>query len=137
MNAAIFSRAAQYAMSSAMRPWSLISRVLSILAILGLLTAPMATPSAAEAVAPAPAAGMMDMGAMPDDMSCCPDQKQSLPDCQKSCPLATICMAKCFPSVSQREFALLRLDRLVNLAPYMDRMRDPTIGTPPDRPPRT
>lgn len=121
-----------------MRLWSLISRLLSILAILGLLTAPMATPSAADAMAGAQSmAQMADMGAIPGDMSCCPDQQQSRSDCQKSCPLATICMAKCFPSVSQREFALLRLDRLVNLAPYMDRMRDPTIGAPPDRPPRT
>ncbi|USJ28538.1 hypothetical protein [Ensifer adhaerens] len=115
----------------------LISRLLSILAILGLLTAPMATPSAAEAMAGASMVGTMDMGAMPDDMSCCPDQKQSLPSCQKSCPLATICMAKCVPGVAQREFALFRLDRAVKVDPYKDRMRDPTIGTPPDRPPRT
>lgn len=120
-----------------MRLWSLTSRLLSILAILGLLTAPTATPSSAGAMAAASTAGMMDMGAMPDDMSCCPDQQQSRSDCQKSCPLATICLAKCVPGVSQREFALLRLDRLVNRAPYMDRMREPTIGAPPDRPPRT
>lgn len=114
-----------------MRLWSLISRLLSILAILGLFTAPMATPSVAVAMAQ-----MMDMGAMPDDMSCCPDQKQSLPDCQKSCPVATNCMAKCAPGVAQRDFALFRLDRAVNVDPYKDQMRDPTTGAPPDRPPR-
>ncbi|WP_434730675.1 hypothetical protein [Rhizobium binae] len=120
-----------------MRLLSLIPRLLSILAILGFLTAPMATPSAAEAMAVQPMAAMTDMGAMSDDMSCCPDQKQSLPDCQKSCPLATICMAKCVPGVAQREFALFRLDRPVIVGRSNDRMRDPTTGPPPDRPPRT
>ncbi|QLL64237.1 hypothetical protein FKV68_21575 (plasmid) [Sinorhizobium mexicanum] len=93
----------------------------------------MVTPSAAAAAQPV--TQMTDVGAMPDDMSC-PDEKQSLP-CQKSCPLATICMAKCVPGVTQREFALFRPDRAVNVDRYMDRMRDPTIGAPPDRPPRT
>lgn len=120
-----------------MRLWAFIPRLLSILAVLGLLTVPMAMPSAADAMAAQPMAQMMDMSAMPDDMPCCPDQKQSLPDCQKSCPLATICMAKCFPSVVQREFALFRLDRAVIVDPYDDQMRDPTTGSPPDRPPRT
>lgn len=120
-----------------MRLWSLIPRLLSILAVLGFLTAPMATSSAAEAMAAQTMAQMMDMSAMPDDMPCCPDQKQSLPDCQKSCPLATICMAKCFPSVAQREFALFRLERAVVIDTYDDQMRDPTPGIPPDRPPRT
>ena len=120
-----------------MRLWSLIPRLLSILAILGFLTAPMATPSAAEAMAARPMAQMMDMGAMPDDMPCCPDQKQSLPDCQKPCPLATICMAKCVPGVAQRVFALFRLDRPGIVGPTDDQMRNPTTGAPPDRPPRT
>ncbi|AGB73947.1 MULTISPECIES: hypothetical protein [Rhizobium] len=79
----------------------------------------------------------MDMAAMPDTMPCCPDQKQPLPDCQKSCPLATICMAKCVPGFVHGEFALFRLDHGADVNPYRDRMRDPTIGAPPDRPPRT
>lgn len=120
-----------------MRLWFLIPRLLSILAILGLLTAPMAVPAAAEAMAAGTMAEMMDMGSMPDNMPCCPDQKQSLPDCQKSCPLATICMAKCVPGLAQPEFALFRLERAVNVDRYRDGMRDPTIGAPPDRPPRT
>ncbi|TIX93107.1 hypothetical protein BSK43_002090 [Rhizobium sp. P44RR-XXIV] len=82
-------------------------------------------------------AAMTDIGAMAVGMSCCPDQKQSLPDCQKSCPLATICMAKCVPGVAQRVFALFHLDRLVIVGLIDDQMRNPTTGPPPDRPPRT
>lgn len=78
----------------------------------------------------------MEMAAMPDDMSCCTDQKQSVPDCQKSCPLATICMAKCFPGIAQRGLGTFRLDALSNVNLYSDLFIDPTIGYPPDRPPR-
>jgi hypothetical protein len=120
-----------------MRLWAFIPRLLSILAVLGLLTVPMAMPSAAEEMVAQPMAPTMDMSAMPDNMPCCPDQKQSLPDCQKSCPLATICMAKCVPGLAQQEFALFRLDRAANVDRYRDRMRKPTTGAPLDRPPRT
>ncbi|WP_237359400.1 hypothetical protein [Rhizobium phaseoli] len=136
VNEAIFSSDTQYAMPCGMRLWSLIARLLSILAILGFLTAPMAVPSAA-AMAAETMMQTMDMTAMPDDMPCCPDQKQPLPDCQKSCPLATLCIAKCVPGLAHGEFALLRLDRGATADPYRDRMRDPAIGAPPDRPPRT
>ncbi|MFJ1311898.1 hypothetical protein [Agrobacterium sp. P15N1-A] len=118
-----------------MRHWSFITCLLSVFAIMGLLTAPMALPSVAAAMMVEPMA-QTDMAAMPDDMSCCPDQKQSVPDCQKSCPLATICMAKCFPGIAQREFGMLRLETRSSVNPYSDPYRDPATGYPPDRPPR-
>lgn len=118
-----------------MRIWSFIIWLLSIFAILGTLAAPVVLSAGAVAMAIEPMA-QMDMATTPDDMSCCPDQKQSLPDCQKSYPLATVCVAKCVPGVTQREFALFRFDRGVNIDRYTDRMRDPALGAPPDRPPR-
>lgn len=119
-----------------MRLWSLIARLLSVLAVLGFLIAPMAAPSAASAMTAEAMTQIMDMRAMPDAMPCCPDQKQSMPDCQKSCPLAAICVAKCVPGLAHEEFALFSLERAAKLDPYQDQMRDPTIGAPPDRPPR-
>ncbi|KXF74893.1 hypothetical protein ATN84_21980 [Paramesorhizobium deserti] len=119
-----------------MRLRSLITCLLSIFAILGILTAPMAIPSDAAAMAIEPMAHM-DMSAMQNDISCCLDQKQSVPDCQKSCPLATICMAKCFPGIAQREFGTLRIEARSKINPYSDPFLDPTTGYPPDRPPRT
>jgi len=82
--------------------FSFISRLLSILAIAGLLIAPMAAPSSAAAMDVAMAGSttaMSETASMPADMPCCPNEKPALPGCAKSCPFAILCLAKCFPAV--------------------------------------
>jgi len=84
-------------------------RLLSILAIVGMVAAPMAAPAGVgmmEAVSMAEPADMamsaMDLSdtAMSDDMPCCPtQQQQQTPDCGKAtCPSMALCLAKCFSS---------------------------------------
>lgn len=91
-----------------MRGRSVIGRFFAVLAIAGLVLAPivrpamampmdmdthasMGEPVAADPVAPA---------AAPNDMSCCPG-KLSLPDCGKDCPLMALCGAAPLHFVSQ------------------------------------
>ena len=91
-----------------MRVRSVIGRAFAVLAIAGLVLAPivrpamampvdmdldasMGEPMAAEPVAPA---------AAPNDMPCCPG-KLSLPNCGKDCPLMALCGAAPLHFVSQ------------------------------------
>lgn len=114
-----------------------LARLLAILAIASLLTAPMAAPSAAMAMT-VQATGMGDMAGMADGMPCPPKPKQSLPDCEKSCPLAALCAAKCFPNATALgESAPTIFATLVQLAPWSDAGRDRLSDPPPSRPPRT
>lgn len=78
----------------------LLRPLLPILAIVGLLLAPIAASAGPAAMtagtmtAQATAAGPMSMSsdmAMPTDMSCCPHAKPAVPDCQKTCPLMALC----------------------------------------------
>jgi hypothetical protein len=74
--------------------WPVLSRLLSILAVVSLLIVPTAAPSVAMAAAPA---GETDMASTSDGMPCCTHEKPAVPDCPKSCPLAALCMADCLP----------------------------------------
>jgi hypothetical protein len=75
---------------------ALISRLFALVAIAGLLLAPIARPAMAivvdtpMSVDHATAAGSVGAEAM-DDMPCCPG-KPSLPDCSKDCPLMALCV---------------------------------------------
>jgi hypothetical protein len=74
----------------------LLSRVLALVAIVGLLLAPMtrlvmAMPMDMQAAAGEQMAADSNAGAM-DDMPCCPG-KPSLPDCDKDCPFTALCSA--------------------------------------------
>jgi hypothetical protein len=118
--------------------WTLFPRLLSILAVVSLLTAPMVTPSAAVTMAVDPKATMADMASMPDGMPCPSDQRQSVPDCQKSCPLAIVCVAKCFPNASTTAaITLTRLSAADVITPSNDVGHDLLPNPPPPRPPRT
>jgi hypothetical protein len=67
---------------------NLIRTALSVLALVGLILAPLARPAMAEV----PVAVMTaDMAAMPTDMPCCPDEAP-VPNCAKDCPLTALCM---------------------------------------------
>lgn len=76
----------QYVPWKPVKIWIIFPRLLSILAVVSLLTAPMVTASAALTMVVDPAATMADMASMPDSMPNCPDESQPAPDCQKSCP---------------------------------------------------
>lgn len=116
---------------------TLIPRLLSILAIVGLLTAPMVTPSSAVAMGDASMAGMSETASMPDGMPCCPDEKPTLPDCAKSCPLAVLCMAKCFPGSPALSAAMpVRIAVAAVNVPWDDVSRDGLRDPPPPKPPR-
>lgn len=118
-----------------MKFWVAFPRLLSILAVVSILTAPMVTLSAAATMAVDPAAAMAHMASMPDMPSGCLDQSQ--PDCQKSCPLAALCFAKCFPGVSTAvPTTLARLYVADVTAPGNDVGRDLLPNPPPPRPPR-
>jgi hypothetical protein len=116
--------------------WTCAPLLLSILAILSLMIAPMVVPSAA-AMTTQPA-GMEDMAGMADGMPCPSQPKQPLPDCEKSCPLAALCTAKCFPSTpAVGESGLAFFATVAQLPSWNDDTRDRLSDPPPSRPPRT
>jgi hypothetical protein len=124
--------------------WLAIQRLLPILAVLGLVLAPLATPvMAAELAGPMLSAdvAMADMAVehagMSSDMPCCPPEKPVMPDCQKACPLAALCLAKCFGGLLASADEPLRL---ASLAPMIsrDEIPPPSLGqAPPPPPPRS
>jgi hypothetical protein len=87
----------------------LLSRVLALVAIVGLLLAPMtrlvmAMPMGMQAAAGEQMAADSDAGTM-DDMPCCPG-KPSLPDCDKDCPFTALCGAVVILDVPQTSLPL-------------------------------
>jgi len=65
----------------------LIGHLLAVLAIVGLVAAPLVTPAAAKRLS---VGEMSDMAAMNGDMPCCPDGQKSK-SCE-DCPLVATCM---------------------------------------------
>lgn len=111
-----------------------LRRLLTILAIVGLIAGPFTAPVTGVAMA---AAADTAMAAMPDDMPCCPDEAPAVPDCQKTCPLMATCMAKCFsvgPMLSSVAFVLRAEGDAI--LPGSDAMGDALVIEPPARPPR-
>jgi len=114
----------------AVQVWSLIARLLSILAIAGLLTAPLAMPTSAATGD----ASMSEMATMSDDMPCCPHEKPVWPDCSKSCPLAVMCMGMFVPAASA--FLPVRLAVADVKVPGDEIWRHLLPDPPPPKPPR-
>lgn len=78
----------------AMKHMSVLLRVLSLFALIGMLVAPVSTIAAEYAMSDmsVKASVQMDeMAGMSGDMPCCPDQQPVKPDCDKSCPFVIIC----------------------------------------------
>jgi hypothetical protein len=118
--------------SMGVKPWSVLRCLLPILAIVGILAAPLAAPAAASAMAPAA------MSAMADEMPCCPGEKPAMPDCSKSCPLMTVCTAKCFQNLSTATGTVIARLTLAGLVvPSNDRVGASLTQAPPAPPPRT
>ena len=130
----------------------LLTRILSILATVGFLVAPMITPSAGAATpvglgAAVEMAGMEMGGAdrsadatsvAAGPVHCCSPQNQHLPDCPKDCPWAALCVAKCFAqAASLNDHAALLSWIPATIPSGRDRNRDRMPEPPPPRPPRT
>jgi hypothetical protein len=120
---------------------SSMHRVFAVLAIAGLILAPLARPAMAM---PSQMQGsmsehgatdtQMDM-AMPADMPCCPD-KTPASDCGKDCPLMALCMASVLQSapLGAALFITLKLAGIVILGNDAD--RGSLAQAPPPRPPK-
>ena len=111
----------------------LIGHLLAVLAIVGLVAAPLVSRATAKRLA---VAEMTDMSAMSGDMPCCPDGQKNK-GCQ-DCPLVAMCMltiAQAEPSLASGVRAPLPT-RSLFLA-LDDLIVDDLIGSPPDHPPRT
>lgn len=115
-------------------------RVLSLLALIGVLTAPVGTVAAAYAMADMSmkaSAQMEEMAGMAGDMPCCPDEQPVKPDCDKSCPFVIICS-------TSAPLALLKADWMAVSISWTDhvyneqrfaRLRS-LAAEPPARPPK-
>jgi hypothetical protein len=78
----------------AMKHMSALLRVLSLVALFGMLIAPVSTIAAEYAMADMSmkvSVQTEEMAGMTGDMPCCPDQQPVKPDCGKGCPFVIIC----------------------------------------------
>jgi hypothetical protein len=120
-----------------------LRRLLSGLAVLGLILAPLAPPAMAMGVnSPAVMSDHETMAgdaamAMPAGMPCCPE-KAPMPDCAKDCPLMALCMTNfvpALPTAGTGQFVVFKL------ASVVIPRNDPDVGSltqaPPHRPPKT
>jgi hypothetical protein len=126
-----------------MKPWLAITRLLAILAIVGIVVAPFAAPAVAGGMAApmAMADAGADMTSMDGDMAiadmpCCPPAKPVMPDCQKACPLATLCLAKIVQGIMPMNAVPARFSIAQALIPGNDANPDTLAPIPPPRPPQ-
>ena len=124
-----------------MKPWLAITRLLSVLAILGLVFTPLNAPAVAGGMVTPVAMvdAAMDMASMGGDMAdmpCCPPEKPVMPDCQKACPLATLCVAKIVQGVVPVNAVPARFSIAQALIPGNDANPDTLAPIPPPRPPQ-
>lgn len=121
-----------------MKLLTLFSRLLSVLAVAGLLIAPIV---ASQAKAVAFSMSQVSMNdehsmSMPDGMPCCPEQGPVAPDHQKPCPLAVACMMGAATIVPAVATSLLVLSEGLVIALLSDPERTVLASAPPLRPPR-
>ena len=121
-----------------MKLLALFSRLFSVLAVAGLLIAPIVASQAEAAAFAMPQGSMNEVHSMsmPDGMPCCPEQGPLAPDHQKSCPFAIACMmgaATIAPAVAT-SVSVLTEGQVI--APLSDSERTVLASAPPLRPPR-
>jgi hypothetical protein len=127
-----------------MKPWRAITRMLPILAILGLMLAPFTAPAAADGMAAAPMTDAdipMDTASAGRDVAmagepCCAPVLPSVPDCPKTCPLAAMCHAKIVEGVSTPSAVLRWSSPAQASLPGDDITPDTLAQAPPARPPQ-
>lgn len=121
--------------------WLALCRLLSILAVVGLVLAPLTSPAVgmgatALGVGPSSMQQATAMTNMADPMPCCPPEKPAVPDCQKACPLAAMCLAKCFGGLVPSNVVPFRVGFLEAMILGDDATPDGLAQAPPAKPPR-
>lgn len=118
-----------------MRLWSAISRLLTVLAVVGLVAGALTAPAKAGGMTDGVAVTVLSTNGMP----CC-DPPQTAPDhCRdmKACPFAALCAAPCMPQgVARAVFSEPRV-WVKALAPLRnDRQSDSFASSPLGHPPK-
>lgn len=126
-----------------MKPWRAITRMLSILAILGLVLAPFTVPAVAGGMAESEmrisvVTARMPTGdaVAPGSLPCCAPVLPFMPDGPKSCPLAAMCHAKVVEGVALASAALRWSSPARTSLPVNDATPDTLSQAPPARPPQ-
>jgi len=117
--------------------WFWLRRLLPIIAIVGMVTAPLAAPACAGAMAAETVTASSDTVAS-RDMPCCPHEMPAMPDCHKTCLLMALCSAKYFSNGSMA-ISILPLPVVVAklLGPRDEAQLASLALSPPIRPPRS
>ena len=119
-----------------------IRRLLSALAIMGLVISPVAKPAIAMAGALAAVAPIdhsdrrMDGSASMGEMPCCPDEIPAKSDCMKDCPLMALCMAKTMQNVTDGFALPIQFAMASVIFPGEERNPAFLLQSPPAKPPR-
>lgn len=126
-----------------MKPWLAITRLLSILAILGLVLAPFTAPAVPGGlVAPMTASdtGMARASATYDmamaEAQCCAPARSSKPEGPKACPLAALCHAKVLQDISTASAVVRWFSPAQAQVPGDDATPETLAQAPPARPPQ-
>lgn len=112
-----------------MKPWLAITRLLGILAVLALVTAPFTVAAVAGGMNAPKATAMADAG-------CCAPAQSSDTEGPKACPLAALCHAKVVQGVSTASAALRWFHPAQSPAPGNDADPATLAQAPPSRPPQ-
>ncbi|SCZ08599.1 hypothetical protein [Microvirga guangxiensis] len=125
-----------------MKPWLAITRLLGIVAILGLVLALFTVPSVDGGMnVPAAMASTIETASPAHDLAvaevpCCGPAQPFVPDCPKGCPLAPLCHAKILQDVPAAG-AVVRWSSLAHpLMPRNDAALDSLAQAPRLRPPQ-
>jgi hypothetical protein len=126
-----------------MQPWRAITRMLSILAILGLVLAPYTVPAVAGGMDASMTRADTPTDMMPTggdvalaEVPCCAPTPPFMPDCPKACPLAAMCHAKIVEGVSTVSAVLRWFSPALASLPGDDATLDTLAQAPPSRPPQ-
>ena len=113
---------------------SRINHIFAVLAVLGLLLAPVARPSMATPTNAATHEMAGQMAAAAKDMPCCPD-KPALPNCSKDCPFMALCGAMAIHDAAQNSLSIALIVAAVIL-PGDASMLVSVAPSPPRKPPK-
>lgn len=113
-----------------MTKWVAIRHFFAVLAVLGLVLGPVASPASAQISI----AGMSDEMA---DMPCCPLGQPAAPDTPKTCPLIAFCVVKVVENHFDRHGAIVRVAVAHILLSGDDAAPESRLTVPPPRPPRS
>jgi hypothetical protein len=118
-----------------MRFLGIIRAVFALLAVVGLILAPLAKPAMAMASEMHSAADRQGAMTMPADMPCCPEQAPAQ-DCAKDCPFMAMCAAQAFSNPQQDEGPVMALVLATVILPSNDADLISLAQGPPPRPPK-